>query len=126
MNARYVIATSAKVDVKGLDEKTLEKVGGESYFTREKKSGKKGEEEFFKQGEKPEVCCITRRDSKLVERDRTNRIQQKKKPSSARAQDQKTIDKALLSAIKKEQFLGSYLASNFSLRTGDKPHEMKF
>jgi ribosomal protein L14E/L6E/L27E len=55
VNARYVIATSAKVDIKGLDEKTLEKVGGESYFTREKKSGKKGEEEFFKQGEKPEV-----------------------------------------------------------------------
>lgn len=104
VNARYVIATSAKVDVKGLDEKTLEKVGGDSYFTREKKSGKKGEEEFFKQGEKPE----------------------KKKPSSARATDQKTIDKTLLSAIKKEQFLGSYLASNFSLRTGDKPHEMKF
>lgn len=55
VNARYVIATSAKVDIKGLDEKTLEKIGGESYFTREKKSGKKGEEEFFKQGEKPEV-----------------------------------------------------------------------
>lgn len=58
VNARYVIATSAKVDIKGLDEKTLEKVGGESYFTREKKSGKKGEEEFFKQGEKPEVCTV--------------------------------------------------------------------
>ena len=58
VNARYVIATSAKVDVKSLDEKTLEKVGGESYFTREKKSGKKGEEEFFKQGEKPEVSKI--------------------------------------------------------------------
>jgi large subunit ribosomal protein L6e len=59
VNARYVIATSAKVDISGLDEKTLEKVGGESYFTREKKSGKKGEEEFFKQGEKPEVCIST-------------------------------------------------------------------
>ena len=54
-----MIATSAKVDISGLDEKTLEKVGGESYFTREKKSGKKGEEEFFKQGEKPEVCIST-------------------------------------------------------------------
>lgn len=50
-----MIATSAKVDIKGLDAKTLERVGGDSYFTREKKSGKKGEEEFFKQGEKPEV-----------------------------------------------------------------------
>ncbi len=56
MNARYVIATSAKVDVSGLDEKTLEKVSEVDYFTKEKKSQKgKGEEAFFKQGEKPEV-----------------------------------------------------------------------
>jgi len=104
VNARYVIATSSKVDLKGVDEKTLDKVSGESYFSREKKTKGKGEEEFFKQGETPE----------------------KKKPTSARATDQKTIDKALLSTIKKEPFLGSYLASNFSLRSGDKPHEMKF
>jgi large subunit ribosomal protein L6e len=51
---------------------------------------------------------------------------QKKKPASSRASDQKSIDKTLLSTIKKEQFLGSYLASNFSLRKGDKPHEMTF
>jgi len=56
VNARYVIATSAKVDVSGLDEKTLEKVSEVDYFTKEKKSQKgKGEEAFFKQGEKPEV-----------------------------------------------------------------------
>lgn len=126
VNARYVIATSAKVDVKDLDEKTLEKLSEESYFTREKKSGKKGEEEFFKQGEKPEVICASPADTTECVQNKTDNAQQKKKPSSARAQDQKTIDKALISAIKKEQFLGSYLASNFSLRTGDKPHEMKF
>jgi hypothetical protein len=51
---------------------------------------------------------------------------QKKQPTSSRAADQKTIDKTLLAAIKKEQFLASYLASNFSLRKGDKPHEMKW
>ena len=56
VNARYVIATSASVELKGIDEKTVEKVGADGYFSREKsKSGKKGEEEFFKQGEKPEV-----------------------------------------------------------------------
>jgi len=55
VNARYVIATSLKVDLKGIDEKTVEKVGEEGYFTREKKQDKKGEEAFFKQGEKPEV-----------------------------------------------------------------------
>ncbi len=60
VNARYVIATSLKVELKGIDEKTVEKVGEEGYFTREKKKDKKGEEAFFKQGEKPEVGFRTR------------------------------------------------------------------
>ena len=55
VNARYVIATSAKVELKGIDSETVEKVSGEGYFAREKKEDKKGEEAFFKQGEKPEV-----------------------------------------------------------------------
>lgn len=60
VNARYVIATSGKVELKGVDEKTVEKVAGDGYFTREKKQEKSGEEAFFKQGEKPEVssCCM--------------------------------------------------------------------
>jgi len=49
---------------------------------------------------------------------------QKKKPSSSRAADQKAVDKAILSTIKKEPLLISYLASSFSLRKGDRPHEM--
>jgi hypothetical protein len=55
-----VIATSAKVDLSGIDEKTVEKVSEVDYFTKEKKSQKaaKGEEAFFKQGEKPEVSNI--------------------------------------------------------------------
>ena len=47
-----------KVDLKGIDEKTVEKVGEEGYFTRDKKRDKKGEEAFFKQGEKPEVRAV--------------------------------------------------------------------
>ncbi|KAI1610033.1 50S ribosomal protein L6e [Exophiala viscosa] len=105
VNSRYVIATSTKVDISGLDESTLDKVGKAEYFSREKKSKKqKGEDAFIKQGEKPE----------------------KKQPTSERASDQKTIDKPLLSAIKNEEFLASYLRSSFSLRHGQKPHEMVF
>ncbi|KAK4694407.1 large subunit ribosomal protein L6e, partial [Lecanoromycetidae sp. Uapishka_2] len=104
VNARYVIATSAKVELKGIDEKVVEKVGGEGYFTREKATDKKGEEKFFAQGEKPE----------------------KKKPASGRVEDQKAVDKALLTTIKKEPHLIEYLASTFSLRKGDRPHEMKW
>lgn len=62
VNARYVIATKTKVDLKGVDAKALEKVSGESYFARVKSSKKqKGEEAFLKQGEKPEVRDIRAR-----------------------------------------------------------------
>ncbi|KAL9072246.1 MAG: hypothetical protein Q9161_003719 [Pseudevernia consocians] len=104
VNARYVIATSSKVDLKGVDEKVVEKVGEEGYFTRDNAENKKGEEQFFAQGEKPE----------------------KKKVASTRASDQKAVDHALLANIKKEPHLIEYLGSSFSLRKGDRPHTMKF
>lgn len=50
-----MIGTSSKIELKGIDEKTVEKVAEEGYFTREKNQDKSGEEAFFKQGEKPEV-----------------------------------------------------------------------
>ncbi|KAL8803469.1 MAG: hypothetical protein Q9182_003166 [Xanthomendoza sp. 2 TL-2023] len=113
VNARYVIATSVKVDLKGIDQKVVEKVGEEGYFTREKKNDKVGEEAFFKQGEKPEFML-------------TSVPLQKKKVASARASDQKAVDKSLLTNIKKEPMLLEYLRSSFSLRKGDRPHEMKW
>merc|ERR1712093_542522 len=72
------------------------------YFAAAKGEKKSSEEAFFAQGEKAE----------------------KKKPSTSRAADQKSIDKALLSTIKKEPMLAAYLSSSFSLRKGDRPHEM--
>jgi len=104
VNARYVIATSHQVDLKGVDAKTIEKVSGEGYFTAEKKKEKAGEEAFFKQGEKPA----------------------KKPVATARAEDQKTVDKTLLANIKNEKFLREYLQSSFSLRKGDRPHLMNW
>jgi len=104
VNARYVIATSQKVDLKGVDDKKLGDISQPKYFTGEKSKEKAGEEAFFKQGEKP----------------------QKKQLSGNRAADQKAVDKALLANIKKVDMLASYLASSFSLRKGDKPHEMKW
>jgi large subunit ribosomal protein L6e len=55
VNARYVIATSTRIDISGVDSQTIEKVSAPGYFTKEKKNEKKTEEAFFKQGEKPEV-----------------------------------------------------------------------
>ena len=43
------------MDLKGIDEKVVNKVGEEGYFTRDKTENKKGEDQFFAQGEKPEV-----------------------------------------------------------------------
>ncbi|KAI9804323.1 MAG: hypothetical protein M1833_007130 [Piccolia ochrophora] len=105
VNARYVIATSAKLSLDGVDNETVDKVGGEGYFTREdRKKGKKGsEEQFFKQGEGKG---------------------EKKKVEGSRASDQKKVDKGVIAAIGKEKYLGQYLASSFSLRRGDRPHEM--
>jgi large subunit ribosomal protein L6e len=51
---------------------------------------------------------------------------QKKEINKNRVADQKAVDKALLASIKKVDMLASYLASSFSLRKGDKPHEMKW
>ncbi|KAK4088085.1 hypothetical protein PCL_08549 [Purpureocillium lilacinum] len=104
VNSRYVIATSYKVDVSGLDQKKVEEISQPKYFTAEKAKEKAGEEAFFKQGEKP----------------------QKKQITSSRAADQKAIDKPLIANIKKVDMLASYLGSSFSLRKGDKPHEMKW
>jgi ribosomal protein L14E/L6E/L27E len=56
VNSRYVIATSQKVDVTGIDEKKIEEVSAPKYFTAEKSKQKAGEDAFFKQGEAPQVC----------------------------------------------------------------------
>jgi len=55
VNSRYVIATKTKVDITGLDSKVLETISEHKYFARNRKAEKKGEEAFFKQGEKPQV-----------------------------------------------------------------------
>ena len=122
VNARYVIATSLKVELKGLDSKTIDKVSEKGYFTEGKSKDKKGEEAFFKQGEKPEVSIL----SLHTDIHGLMGCLQKKKISSTRAEHQKSVDKALLSTIKKESHLFEYLQSSFSLRNGDRPHEMKW
>ena len=101
----------------------VEKVGGEKYFAREKAIKQKGEEAFFKQGEKPEVRILYQSSTSTHN---TDMYRQPKKVASHRAEDQKSVDKAILANLKKEPFLLSYLGSTFSLRKGDRPHEMVF
>jgi large subunit ribosomal protein L6e len=44
----------------------------------------------------------------------------------SRVEDQKSVDKPILAAIKKTEMMDSYLSSTFSLRHGQRPHEMVF
>lgn len=82
VNARYVIATSTKVNVSGVD---VSKFNVE-YFAREKSSkSKKSEAEFF------------------------NESQPKKEIKAERVADQKSVDAALLSEIKKDPIIETIL-----------------
>jgi ribosomal protein L14E/L6E/L27E len=69
VNSRYVIATSYKVELKGLDANKITEIASEKYFTRDKASDKAGEEAFFKQGEKPQVRSQIPRNRKKRETD---------------------------------------------------------
>lgn len=60
VNSRYVIATSKRVDIAGVDAKAVEKISAPGYFTKDKKAEQKTEEAFFKQGEKAEVRILSR------------------------------------------------------------------
>ncbi|KAJ2994770.1 hypothetical protein NUW58_g1462 [Xylaria curta] len=129
VNSRYVIATSQKIDLAGLDQAKIDEVAEPKYFARDTTKDKASEEAFFKQGEKPQVWDPSPKTRMLwieQEQELMTTVLQKKEISSSRAADQKTIDKALIANIKKVDQLASYLASSFSLRKGDKPHEMKW
>ncbi|EPS36258.1 hypothetical protein H072_10336 [Dactylellina haptotyla CBS 200.50] len=101
VNARYVIATSTKIDLPSLDLSKYD----DKYFAKEESGKKSGEEEFF---------------------DAAKAASEKKALPEARTADQSEVDKALVSVIKQTPQLTSYLKSTFSLSKGDRPHLMKW
>lgn len=99
VNARYVIATLTKINVAGVDVSKF----NAAYFGREKVNrSKKSEAAFFDENAP------------------------KKEIKAERVADQKAVDASLLSEIKKTPLLKQYLSASFSLKTGDKPHLLKF
>jgi len=100
VNARYVIATSTKIELPSLE---LDKYD-DKYFAKEK-DGKKSEEDKFFDASKPK---------------------EKKPIPENRSSDQSEVDKALVQVIKQTPQLTSYLKSTFSLSKGDRPHLMKW
>ncbi|VAI57807.1 unnamed protein product [Triticum turgidum subsp. durum] len=96
----YVIATSTKVDISKVNVQKFD----DKYFAREKKTrAKKTEGELFES-----------------EKEATKNLPDFKKD------DQKAIDAELMKAIDAVPDLKNYLGARFSLRDGDKPHEMTF
>ncbi|GHJ84532.1 hypothetical protein NliqN6_0934 [Naganishia liquefaciens] len=96
----YVIATSTKVDLAGV---SVPETVNDAYFTKSKAAGKDSkEQEFFGEG------------------------QEKKLLSDDRKSEQKSIDAALLSNIKKVDNLARYIRTPWSLSKGDRVHELKF
>lgn len=98
VNQAYVIATSTKVDVSGVDTAAFT----DAYFASGAKRTKrtKTEAEFF------------------------DDTPAKKTLPAEYVANQKSVDAALLKALSDD--LKGYLATRFTLRAGDRPHLMKF
>ncbi|KAK9789543.1 hypothetical protein WJX73_002844 [Symbiochloris irregularis] len=96
VNQAYTIATSTKVDVSSADLSSLT----DAQFVPKKAAKKKGGDKFFEQPEG------------------------KKELDPEFLSAQKAVDGAIAGSLEGE--LKGYLASHFSLRSGDRPHLMKF
>merc|ERR1712139_740008 len=94
----YVIGTQTKVDISGL---TVSANINDDFFKKPKAPKKKDDELFF-------------------EKDKESTI------DDSRKQLQKDVDAKIVAAIDKTPLLKQYLSSKFSLKKGDKPHQMTF
>ncbi|KMS94364.1 hypothetical protein BVRB_022150, partial [Beta vulgaris subsp. vulgaris] len=93
----YVIATSTKVDISGVDAASID----DAFFAKEE-SAKKQSEEFF------------------------GTEKEEKKVSQKRKDAQNQVDSAIITAMGKNSIMRSYLKTHFSLTKGQFPHLMKF
>ena len=122
VNQAYVIATSTKIDFEGITVRMnflehdfyglnlfsrvqIDEKIDDAYFAKAAVKGRtSAEEEFFADGEPKE-----------------------KEPfPESKATDQKAVDKAIIAAIKDEEYLAKYLKASFGLTRGQYPHQLKF
>eukprot|EP00286_Rhodomonas_abbreviata_P003404 CAMPEP_0181347260 /NCGR_PEP_ID=MMETSP1101-20121128/33787_1 /TAXON_ID=46948 /ORGANISM="Rhodomonas abbreviata, Strain Caron Lab Isolate" /LENGTH=204 /DNA_ID=CAMNT_0023459469 /DNA_START=32 /DNA_END=646 /DNA_ORIENTATION=+ len=101
VNQKYVIATSTKVPLTGVDTSKID----DAMFKREAASGKKdGEDALFEAGAAPKPTVT----------------------SAERKAAQTAVDTKLKANIDKIEMLGAYMTAKFTLSKADKPHMMKF
>merc|ERR1711988_1988488 len=93
----YVIATKTKIDISGVKSDSVD----DALFKKTKTKKKKDDELFF-------------------EKEKESSIDDSRKAL------QKEVDAGLVAAIGKTALLKEYLSSKFSLKKGQKPHEMTF
>jgi len=99
VNQAYTIATSTKVDVKGVDVAAI----SDDFFKRAtEKASDKSAGEFFKEDSKKTAI------------------------SEARKAAQKKVDSVLVGVIAKTELLKHYLGAKFSLTNGQQPHKIQF
>ena len=99
VNQAYVIGTSTKVDVSGVDVSSI----NDAYFARAASKSADGEDGFF-----------------------ANDAAKAAVVSDQRKADQKKVDAAVLKAVEATPLLKNYLGSNFTLGKHDRPHNMVF
>lgn len=99
VNQAYVIGTSTKVDVSGVDVSKID----DAYFARQESSSEDGEDEFFANDEAKSAVV-----------------------SDQRKADQKKVDASILKAVDATPLMKNYLGSKFSLGKYDRPHKMIF
>ncbi|KAK0573611.1 hypothetical protein LWI29_010866 [Acer saccharum] len=100
VNQSYVIGTSTKVDISGVNVEKFD----DKYFAKESEmKKKKGETEFFEE-----------------------KKEEKKSFPQEKKDNQKAVDTPLIKSIEAVPELKAYLGSRFSLRAGMKPHELVF
>lgn len=109
VNQRYVIATSTRIDVSGVDN--LESITDERFgqtkkskITERKLRNKQDESMFVQQSDAKTRQALPEEAKKL----------------------QDTVDKSILAALNKDKLLAQYLKTRFTLRSGMTPHTMKF
>jgi len=102
VNQAYVIATTTKVDLG--DFKVDESID-DAYFAKPAAKGPhSAEAEFFSEGKPKEKEAF---------------------PESKSAQ-QKTVDSAIISAVKQTEYLSKYLKASWGLSKGQYPHQLVF
>jgi large subunit ribosomal protein L6e len=108
VNKRYIIATSTKVDLSGVDAKLLEKVDKKTFKRANRVKGSK--KSFLAAKAKGAAAG-------------------KKKIPDERVALQKQVDASVIAAVKKSpngKLLPGYLKSVFTVKPGDTPHRMNF